>query len=59
MLRIRRKPLGRLRSFAFAACEPERMGLGPAYAIPIALRRAGVKEGDSVRFGGIELRWEE
>ncbi len=24
-----------------------------------ALRRAGVKEGDPVRFGGIELRWEE
>ena len=24
-----------------------------------ALRRAGVKEGDPVRFGAIELRWEE
>ena len=24
-----------------------------------ALRRAGVREGDSVRFGGIELRWQE
>jgi len=36
------KPLGRLRSFAFAACEPERMGLGPVFATPLALRRAGV-----------------
>jgi GTP-binding protein len=24
-----------------------------------ALRRAGVREGDAVRFGGVELRWEE
>jgi Obg family GTPase CgtA-like protein len=24
-----------------------------------ALRRAGVKHGDAVRFGDIELRWEE
>jgi Obg family GTPase CgtA-like protein len=24
-----------------------------------ALRRAGVQEGDAVRFGDIELRWEE
>jgi Obg family GTPase CgtA-like protein len=24
-----------------------------------ALRRAGVREGDAVRFGHIELRWEE
>ena len=36
------RPLGRIRSWAFAACEPERMGLGPAFATPIALDRAGV-----------------
>jgi Obg family GTPase CgtA-like protein len=24
-----------------------------------ALRRAGVREGDPVRFGEVELRWEE
>jgi acetyl-CoA acyltransferase len=40
------KPLGRLRSFAFAGLDPERMGLGPAYATPVALERAGVSLGD-------------
>ena len=40
------KPLGRLRSFAFAGLDPERMGLGPAYATPVALERAGVALGD-------------
>jgi acetyl-CoA acetyltransferase family protein len=34
-------PLGRIRSFAFAGCDPERMGLGPVVATPAALRRAG------------------
>lgn len=33
--------LGRLRSWAFTGCDPARMGLGPALATPIALRRAG------------------
>jgi acetyl-CoA acetyltransferase family protein len=36
------KPLGRIRGFAFASLEPERMGLGPAVAVPLALERAGV-----------------
>jgi acetyl-CoA acetyltransferase family protein len=36
------QPLARIRGYAFAALEPERMGLGPAVAVPIALRRAGV-----------------
>ncbi len=36
------RPLGRLRSFAFAGLEPERMGLGPVYATPVALERAGI-----------------
>ena len=35
-------PLGRIRGFAFCALEPERMGLGPAVATPMALKRAGV-----------------
>jgi len=35
--------LGRIRSFAFAGLDPSRMGLGPAYATPIALDRAGVR----------------
>lgn len=35
------EPLGRMVSFAFAGLEPERMGLGPAKATPLALDRAG------------------
>lgn len=34
--------LGYVRSFGFAGLEPERMGLGPAYSTPLALRRAGL-----------------
>jgi acetyl-CoA acetyltransferase family protein len=37
------KPLGYLREFAFAGVEPSRMGLGPAHAIPRALKKAGMK----------------
>ncbi len=36
------RPLGRVRSVGFAGVEPERMGLGPALATPVALERAGV-----------------
>ncbi|MCB0342022.1 MAG: thiolase family protein [Pseudobdellovibrionaceae bacterium] len=36
------KPLAKIRSYAFAGLEPERMGLGPAYATPLALKRAGL-----------------
>ena len=37
------KPIARIRSYAFAGLEPERMGLGPVYATPIALKRAGLQ----------------
>jgi acetyl-CoA acyltransferase len=37
------KPRVTLRSYAFAGLEPERMGLGPVYATPKALKRAGIK----------------
>jgi len=37
------QPLGRLISFATAGCPPEIMGIGPVYAIPKALRLAGLK----------------
>lgn len=37
------KPVGRLRSSAFVGLDPARMGLGPTYATPLALRRAGVR----------------
>jgi len=33
--------LGLVRSWAFAGCDPARMGLGPVFAAPPALRRAG------------------
>ncbi len=37
------EPLGYLRSFAFAGVEPNRMGIGPAHAIPKVLKKAGLK----------------
>jgi len=37
------KPLARFISFAVAGCLPEEMGVGPAYAIPKALKLAGLK----------------
>lgn len=46
------KPLARIRSYAFAGCEPERMGLGPVYATPVAMKRAGLSMKD---MGLIEL----
>ncbi len=36
------KPLARIRSYGFAGLEPERMGLGPVYSSPVALKRAGL-----------------
>lgn len=36
------RPLARVVSFAYAGLEPERMGLGPVYATPLALDRAGL-----------------
>lgn len=36
------KPIAKIRSYAFAGLEPERMGLGPVYSTPIALKRAGL-----------------
>ncbi|MGD0543318.1 MAG: acetyl-CoA C-acyltransferase [Candidatus Acidiferrales bacterium] len=37
------KPLARFLSFATAGCLPEEMGVGPVYAIPKALKIAGLK----------------
>jgi acetyl-CoA acetyltransferase family protein len=37
------KALGFVRSYAIAGVEPNRMGIGPAHAIPMALRKAGMK----------------
>ncbi len=46
------KPLARYVSFATAGYKPEEMGLGPVYAIPKALKLAGLKLSD---IGVIEL----
>ena len=35
------QPLAKVRAYAFAGLEPERMGLGPALAVPLALKKAG------------------
>lgn len=40
------RPLGYLRSYAYAGLEPERMGLGPVYAAAKALDIAGMTVGD-------------
>ena len=37
------KPLAKIRGFAFCSLEPERMGLGPAVATPLALKKAGIE----------------
>lgn len=36
------KPLARFVAFAYAGCDPEEMGVGPVYAIPKALKLAGL-----------------
>jgi acetyl-CoA acyltransferase len=36
------KPLARLVAYAYAGCLPEEMGIGPVYAIPKALKMAGL-----------------
>ncbi len=36
------KPLGAFRAFTVAGCEPDEMGIGPVFAVPRLLERAGV-----------------
>lgn len=36
------KPIARIRGYGYAGLEPERMGMGPAYSTPVALKRAGL-----------------
>ncbi|HUQ10567.1 MAG TPA: acetyl-CoA C-acyltransferase [Steroidobacteraceae bacterium] len=40
------KPLGAFRGFAVAGCEPDEMGIGPVFAVPKLLERAGKKVAD-------------
>ena len=37
------RPLARLVAYAATGCLPEEMGIGPVYAIPLALNKAGLK----------------
>lgn len=40
------KPLGIFRGFAVAGCEPDEMGIGPVFAVPKLLAKAGLKVDD-------------
>ncbi len=40
------KPLGIFRGFAVAGCEPDEMGIGPVFAVPRLLQRAGLRMED-------------
>ncbi|MDN4059116.1 acetyl-CoA C-acyltransferase [Massilia sp. YIM B02769] len=39
-------PLGVFRGFAVAGCEPDEMGIGPVYAVPKLLQKAGLSVDD-------------
>jgi len=40
------EPLGAFRGYAVAGCEPDEMGIGPVYAVPRLLERAGLTVDD-------------
>jgi acetyl-CoA C-acetyltransferase len=40
------QPLGIFRGFAVAGCEPDEMGIGPVFAVPRLLQRAGLSVAD-------------
>ncbi|MCZ2496805.1 acetyl-CoA C-acyltransferase [Xylophilus sp. Kf1] len=44
--RLGLQPLGALRGFAVAGCEPDEMGIGPVFAVPKLLARHGLKVED-------------
>ncbi len=46
------KPIASIRGYGFAGLDPERMGLGPVYATPVALKRSGLNMKD---IGLVEL----
>ena len=46
------KPVARIRGYGYVGLEPERMGMGPAYSTPLALKRAGLTMKD---IGRVEL----
>ena len=40
------QPLGIFRGLAVAGCEPDEMGIGPVFAVPLLLKRHGLTVGD-------------
>ncbi len=40
------EPLGAFRGFVTAGCQPDEMGIGPVFAVPKLLKRAGLKMDD-------------
>ncbi len=46
------KPIAKIKGYGYAGLEPSRMGLGPVYSTPVALRRAGLTMKD---IGLVEL----
>jgi acetyl-CoA C-acetyltransferase len=44
--RLNAKPIGIFRGFAVAGCEPDEMGIGPVFAVPKLLERAGKSVAD-------------
>ena len=44
--RLGLQPLGALRGFAVAGCEPDEMGIGPVFAVPKLLKRHGLTVDD-------------
>lgn len=46
MKELKLEPQARMMSYAVAGCEPSLMGIGPVFAIPKALKQAGLKLGD-------------
>lgn len=45
--RVGIEPLGKLTGYAYAGCDPERMGLGPVHAIALAKQRTGLSPADA------------
>jgi len=37
------EPIARMSAYAVAGCEPSLMGIGPVFAVPLALKQAGLK----------------
>jgi acetyl-CoA acyltransferase len=44
--KLDKKPIMKMKAYAVIGCEPEIMGVGPAYAIPKVLKRSGLTKDD-------------